>query len=80
MKRIVVAIVLATVFASVPVLAESRDAAERTIGATATLANALTTASPQYAGLRHRRRRRIARRHRVRRHMYVIRHRRGRRR
>ena len=78
MKRVVIAIVLATVFAGVAVFAESRDAAARTFGAGATLVNAPTPASPQFRR-RHRPRRFVRRRRIHQRRLYVNR-RRGRRR
>ena len=79
MKRVVISIVLATVFAGIPVFAESRDAAELTLCAISTFANAPTPPAPQF-GRRYRRRRYlIVRRRRMRRrHTYMMRPRRRR--
>jgi hypothetical protein len=83
MKRVLISIVLATVFASIPVFAETCEIAERTVGAAvAALASRGRPASPQYRR-RYRRRYVIVRRrrHYRRRHyrrIYVIRHRRRR--
>jgi hypothetical protein len=81
MKRFVISILLATVFASIPVFAESREADPKSFGAEVIAANPAGVASPQFRRRHRRRRYRIVRlRHRRRhnRNMYMIR--RGRRR
>jgi hypothetical protein len=79
MKRVVISIVLATVFGGIPVFADSRDAAGQRLGAIATLANAPSPASPQFRRRYRRRRYLIVRRRRLRRrHMYMMRPRRRR--
>ena len=82
MKRLVISILLVTVFASIPVFAESREAHPKSLGAEVISANGAGAPSPQFRR-RYRRRRyvMVRRRHYRRRHyhrMYVIR--RGRRR
>jgi hypothetical protein len=77
--RALISILLAAVFASIPVFAESRDAAGRAFRATAAFANAPTPASPQFRRRYRRRRYVIVRRRRLhRRHMYMMRPRRRR--
>ena len=84
MKRVLITIVLATVLASIPVFAKTRETAERASGTYEALLNAGPPASPQFRW-RHRRRHRLRyvlvrrRRHYRRRHyrrIYVIRRRR----
>jgi hypothetical protein len=81
MKRIVISILLATVFASISVFAESREAHPNGLGTEVISANPAGAASPQYRRRYRRRRFLIIRR----RHYYRVRHyhrygRRGRRR
>ena len=79
MKRVVISILLATVFASVPVFAESREAHSNGFGTEVISNNPAEAPSPQFHR-RHRRRRYVfVRRQRGRRHIHVMR-RRGRRR
>ncbi len=89
MKRVVISIVLATVFAGIPVCAESLGTTEPDLGAIAPFANAPTTAVPQFRRRYRRRRYLIVRRRRLRRRpvylvrprrrrVYVMRHRRRR--
>ena len=79
MKRVVISILLATVFASFPVFAESREAHLNALGTEVISTNPAEAPAPQFRR-RHRRRRIVIRRHRAaRRHMRVMR-RRGRRR
>jgi hypothetical protein len=83
MKRVLISILLATMFASIPVFAESREAHPKSLGAEVISANPAGAASPQFRR-RYRRRRFviIRRRHYRPRHyrrIYVLR-RRGRRR
>ena len=78
MKRVVISILLATVFASFPVFAESSEARPNGFGAEVISTNPAEAPAPQFRR-RHRRRRIVIRRHRARRHMRVMR-RRGRRR
>jgi hypothetical protein len=56
MKRIVISILLATLFASIPVFAESRGAHPKSLGAGVISANPAGAPSPQYRR-RYRRRR-----------------------
>ena len=72
MKRIVISILLATVFASIPVFAESREAHPNGLGTEVISANPAGAASPQYRVRRYRVRRYRVRRYRVRR--YRVRH------
>ena len=78
MKRMVISILLATVFASVPVFVESTEAHRNGFGSEIISTNPAEAPAPQFRR-RHRRRRLVIRRHRARRHMRVMR-RRGRRR
>lgn len=78
MKRVVISILLATVFASIAVFAESREARPNGFGTEVISANPAGAALPQFRRRHRRRRYVIVRRHRVRRHIYVMR--RGRRR
>jgi hypothetical protein len=79
MKRVVISIVLATVFAGIPVFAEARDVAGLNFRSIATFANAPTPAAPQFRRRYRRRRYLIVRRRRLRRrHMYMMRPRRRR--
>ena len=78
MKRVVMSILLATVFASVPVFAESRGANLNGFGTEVISTNPAEAPAPQFRR-RHRRRRIVMRRRGARRHMRVMR-RRGRRR
>ncbi|HMG76718.1 MAG TPA: hypothetical protein VK582_24805 [Pyrinomonadaceae bacterium] len=79
MKRVVISILLATVFASFPVFAESSEARPNGFGAEVISTNPAEAPAPQFRR-RHRRRRYVfVRRQRGRRHMRVMR-RRGRRR
>jgi hypothetical protein len=79
MKRVVISILLATVFATIPVFAGSREANSNGVGTEVISANAAEASSPQFRR-RHRRRRYVfVRRQRGRRHIHVMR-RRGRRR
>ena len=70
MKRIVISILLATVFASISVFAESREAHPNGLGTEVISANPAGAASPQYRR-RYRRRRFVIIR---RRHYYRVRH------
>ncbi|HEY5075468.1 MAG TPA: hypothetical protein VII34_12305 [Pyrinomonadaceae bacterium] len=56
MKRVLISILLATVFASIPVFAESREARPNGFGAEVVLANPAGAPSPQFRR-RYRRRR-----------------------
>ena len=79
MKRLVISILLATIFGSIPVFAESREADPNGFGTEVISVNPAEATSPQFRRRRHRRRAyRIARRRHYRR-IYVMR-RRGRRR
>jgi hypothetical protein len=84
MKRVLITMVLATILASIPVFAGTRETAERASGTYEALVNAGAPASPQFRR-RHRRRyvivrlRRRRHRHRHYRRIYVIRRRRLRR-
>ena len=72
MKRIVISILLATVFASISVFAESREARPNGFGAEVILANPAAAPSPQFRRRHYRVRRYRVRRYRVRR--YRVRH------
>ena len=79
MKRVVISILLATLFATIPVFAGSREARSNGFGTEVISTNPAEAPSPQFRR-RHRRRRYVfIRRHRGRRHIHVMR-RRGRRR
>lgn len=76
MKRVVISILLATVFASISAFAESRGAHPKSFGAGVISANP-AAASPQYRLRRYRIRRYRIRRYRVRRYRvrrYRVRH------
>jgi hypothetical protein len=77
MKRVLISILLATVFASIPVFAESREARPNGFGAEVILANPAAAPSPQFRR-RYRRRRFVIIRRRHERRRYE-RHRRNRR-
>jgi len=79
MKRVVIAILLATVFAGTPVFAESRDANLNGVGAVV-ISNPAAARSPQFRRRHYRLRRYRVRRYRVRHYRRVYVMRRGRRR
>jgi hypothetical protein len=69
MKRVLISILLATVFASIPVFAESREARPNGFGAELVLANPAGAPSPQFRR-RYRRRRFLI----IQRRHYRVRH------
>ena len=74
MKRIVISILLATVFASISVFAESREARPNGFGAEVILANPAAAPSPQFRRRYRRRRFVIVRRRQYRVRQYRVRH------
>jgi hypothetical protein len=74
MKRVLISILLATVFASIPVFAESREARPNGFGAEVVLANPAGAPSPQFRRRYRRRRFVIVRRRQYRVRQYRVRH------